>query len=74
MVRLVEYFKPKNYFYYLHAKLVKWLVPDTSSLVITAMYKASKCPDCYKATECIHCGCDFNEMVLTNKPCPENKW
>ena len=36
--------------------------------------KARRCKPCFEIGYCLVCGCDFDEMVLTNKKYPDGKF
>lgn len=38
------------------------------------LYKVSQCPNCYLNNSAECCGCEFKEMILTNKKCKFNKF
>lgn len=38
------------------------------------LYAAATCSECYLNGSCLECGCDFKEMITSDKPCPKNKW
>lgn len=48
---------------------------DVISYAEQVIYKRVMCNDCYIAGECLHCGCDFNDLtVSTIASCSKNKW
>lgn len=70
-----EYFKPSNWFYYLQAKWSKLFMKKSHfDMLHQVSKKSALCPECALAKECLVCGCDFVEMAISNKPCPNNKW
>ena len=40
----------------------------------TIEYKQLRCPDCWENTECLECGCNIEEMFLSDKPCPKGRF
>lgn len=38
------------------------------------LFKVASCPDCYLNGSCLNCGCPMNEMLTTNKACPDGKF
>lgn len=38
------------------------------------MYKVSQCPKCYLNNSAECCGCNFKEMITTDKKCGYGKW
>lgn len=38
------------------------------------LYKTAQCPNCFMNGSCLECGCDFKEMITTDKKCPNDKF
>lgn len=36
--------------------------------------KEALCPECAAQKACIYCGCQFPEMLISDKPCPQGKF
>ena len=49
---------------------------DGDSILDSALNKVAACPDCYKNGECLHsdCGCNMDDVIFSDKPCPKGKF
>lgn len=56
----------------------KWLgnyLTQDSSLATTReiLDRVRTCPECFEKNKCIHCGCNFGNMINERKPCNRYK-
>jgi hypothetical protein len=79
LIKMKEYLKPKNYFYFFQGKYRKFIIKqyqkiDGDQLFDKALHKAASCPECYFNGACLICECGFDDMILSDKPCPKGKF
>lgn len=77
--QFIKNLKFKNLIYIIAAKYKKFIRKEynkyyESDKLEDIYFKIASCPDCYLNGSCLECGCDFKEMITTNKPCPNEKW
>ncbi len=72
---LVEGWKHPSSFYYFFQSFYRRFIRKeykriyNEQTVEDILEKIHKCPDCFFNGACIHCGCDFDEFILTDKQC-----
>lgn len=55
-----------NALYYIEGNII-WLL--TSFAIKKYIRRKQSCLPCFEQGSCIHCGCDFNRMAVSSKPC-----
>lgn len=71
--------KPKNLIYMIQGKYKRFIKKQynkyfTQDSIDNMLFKTSQCPKCYQNGSCLECGCDFKELITTNKKCPNGKF
>lgn len=70
--------RPKNWLYVIQGYYNRFIVSEYDRIadegkIAKAILMAAKCPECAIAGACIECGCNFIEMSLSDKKCPNEK-
>lgn len=66
--------KFKNLFYILQAKYWRFIERQykkrfTPSVQMSIIDRVRLCHDCFENGDCLDCGCDFDELIYSDKPC-----
>lgn len=77
--QFIKNLKFKNVIFIVVAKYKKFIRKEYQKYyskddIDKLMFKVASCPKCYLNGSCLECGCDFKEMITTNKHCPNEKW
>lgn len=77
--QLLKNIKFKNFIYIVVAKYKKFIRRQYNKLyskdnIDDMLFKTASCPDCYFNGSCLNCGCNFKELITTDKPCPNGKF
>ena len=72
-MKLNNYFKPSNWYYWLIGNIRKRLYKSQEANILKVTKRAIECPECWKKGECINCGCETYAMFLSDKPCKNDK-
>lgn len=75
----IRNYKLKNLWYIIVAKYKKFIKREYNRVwgedeIDEMLFKVSQCPKCYLNGACIKCGCDFKELITTNKKCPDGRF
>lgn len=63
-IKIIEYFKPKNWFSWLRGKIIGKDLPQEYVEQFMYRYSHPECQKCVEKGKCIHCGCDTYEKML----------
>lgn len=70
----------KRIFSYIEAQFQKvfgvWTKQkDQKAYAEQIIYKRAMCPECYQKGECVHCGCNFNDLAISKEAvCSAQRW
>lgn len=74
MLSKVKKFLRTKIGYFLKWQVLRLLEMDTELAPIKeALDRARTCTECFEANKCIYCGCPFDGLVITKKPCKRFK-
>lgn len=76
---------PKNWYYAVQGKYRRFVKRQYNKYfsddnIDDMMFKVSQCPRCFQNGSCIGnegeegCGCNFRELITTNKKCPNGRF
>lgn len=61
---------PKAAFFYVKGHIL-WMIHKNA--INTFTIRAIKCSDCFNNGACLHCGCPFGPLALSEKPCKNDE-
>lgn len=61
---------PLNWFYVFQSKIRQLITPIPDKAILD---KVANCPICYRLGECQRCGCDFEDVIASDKKCEKFK-
>lgn len=79
LTQLISNTKIKNLKYIIQAKYRVFIRDQYNKIysddkMDNMLYATATCNDCYLNGSCLKCGCDFKEMITSDKSCPDGKW
>ena len=77
--QFIKNIRLSNLIYIIQAKYRKFIASQYESIyssnkIDDMLYATYKCPKCFENNSAECCGCNFKEMILSDKKCKYNKW